>query len=54
MRLPDCFYEALPFIFSIAGIATIHYGENLVSKGSGALFIFIAILIWLIPIKQNK
>lgn len=43
---PDWLYEALPYVYVIAGIATIVSMDNALSKGSGVLLVSAGICIW--------
>ncbi|MEY4140215.1 MAG: hypothetical protein RLZZ371_2397 [Pseudomonadota bacterium] len=43
---PDWLYEALPYVYVIAGIATILSLDNALSMGSGALLVSAGICIW--------
>ena len=44
---PDWLYEAMPCIYSVAGLAAIIYFDMPTGYGSGALLLFAAILIWM-------
>ena len=44
---PDWLYEAMPYIYSVAGLAAIIYFDIPAGYGSGALLLFAAFLIWM-------
>jgi hypothetical protein len=43
---PDWLYEAMPYIYSVAGIAAIFHFDSPAGYGAGALLLFAALLIW--------
>jgi len=47
MWLPDKLYEFLPYLYGVAGLATLYTFDNLLGFGSGILLLFTAGLIWL-------
>jgi len=44
---PDWLYEAMPYIYSVAGIVTLYYFGTPVGYGAGALLLTAALLIWM-------
>jgi hypothetical protein len=46
-RIPDKFYELLPYLYAIAGVVTIYYFESSTGYASGLLLIFAAGLVFL-------
>ena len=43
---PDWLYEAMPYIYSAAGIAAIFHFDTPAGHGAGILLLFAALLIW--------
>ena len=44
---PDWLYEAMPYIYSVAGLAAIFHFDTSPGYGAGALLLFSALLIWM-------
>jgi hypothetical protein len=44
---PDWLYKAMPYIYSVAGLAAIIHFDMPAGYGSGALLLFAALLIWM-------
>lgn len=47
MWLPDRLYEALPYLYALAGFATATYFDTLVGFASGFLLLLTAGLVWM-------
>ena len=45
MWWPDWLYESMPFMYAVAGIATISHFDTLAGYGVGALLLLAALLI---------
>jgi len=50
---PDWLYEAMPYIYSLAGLAAILHFDTPAGYGAGVLFLFSALLIWM-KRKENR
>ena len=46
MWLPDRLYEALPFLYAIAGLYTAYYFDTALGYVSGFLLLVTAFLVW--------
>ena len=44
---PDWLYEAMPCVYSVAGIVTIYSFGSSVGHGAGALLLTAALMIWM-------
>ena len=53
MWKPNWLYEAMPYVYLDAGLATIYYFDMLLGYGSGILLLIAAFLIW-IKRKENR
>jgi hypothetical protein len=50
---PDWLYQAMPYIYSLAGLATIYHFNTPLGYGAGALLLVAACLIWMMR-KENR
>jgi nitrate reductase gamma subunit len=50
---PDWLYEAMPYVYSVAGIAAILYFDTPAGYGAGVLLLFATFLIWM-KRKENR
>lgn len=50
---PDWLYDAMPYVYLVAGFATIIYFDAPTGYGSGILLLIAAVLIW-VKRKKNK
>ena len=50
---PAWLYKAMPYIYSVAGLATILHFDSLAGYGAGLLLLFAALLIWKMR-KENR
>ena len=47
MWLPEKFYELLPYLYAILGMATLGYFDTPLGYGSGLLLLLTACLVWM-------
>jgi nicotinamide riboside transporter PnuC len=50
---PDWLYEVIPYIYMVAGLATIFYFDSTAGYVSGTLFLVAVFFIW-IKRKENR
>jgi len=50
---PDWLYQAMPYIYSLAGLAAIYHFDTPPGYGAGALLLLAACLIWMAR-KENR
>ena len=51
---PDWLYKVMPYIYSIAGLATIYHFDSAPEYGAGVLLLLAALLIWKMRNENRK